>query len=123
MKTLKFLAIVVLSAAIAMFIGVGVLALTGSGKAFAAISIFGALLIALLLGAFDVPYKQSKYDTIRHKAGSRSRTYGHAAIFLGTACLFIGTQKECDARADDLWHWGQQVDVRTLTGEETFEIL
>lgn len=64
-----------------------------------------------------------KYDSIRHKAGSRSRSYGHAAIFLGTACLFIGTQKECDARADDLWHWGQQVDVRPLTGEETFEIL
>lgn len=122
MKTLKFIAIVVLSAAIAFGIGVGVLALTGSGKAFAAVSIFGALLIALLLGAFDVPNK-SMHDSIRHKAGIRSRSYGHAAIFLGTACLFIGTQKECDERADDLWHWGQQVDVRTLTGEEDFEIL
>ena len=120
MKTLKFLAIVVLSAAIAMGVAF-VCADTFNG--FAAISIFGALFIALLLGAFDVPNKQIQHDSIRHKAGIRSRNYGHAAIFLGTACLFIGTQKECEDRADDLWHWGQQVDVRTLTGEETFEIL
>lgn len=65
----------------------------------------------------------NKYDSIRHKAGIRSRNYGHAAIFMGTACLFIGTQKECEDRADDLWHWGQQVDVRTLTGEETFNVI
>ena len=64
-----------------------------------------------------------KYDSIRHKAGSRSRNYGHAAIFLGTACLFVGTPQECEDVCDDLWHWGQQVDVRTLTGEEDFEIL
>lgn len=65
----------------------------------------------------------NKYDSIRHKAGIRSRNYGHAAIFMGTACLFIGTPKECEDRADDLWHWGQQVDVRTLTGEETFNVI
>ena len=64
-----------------------------------------------------------KYDSIRHKAGSRSRSYGHAAIFLGTACLFVGTPQECEDVCDDLWHWGQQVDVRTLTGEENFDIL
>lgn len=121
MKTLKFLAIVVPSAAIAMFIGVGVLALTGSGKAFAAVSIFGALLIALLLGAFDVPNKQSKYDSIRHKMGRRS--YGNAAVFIGTACLFVGTPQECEDVCDDMWHYGQQTEVRALTGDETFDIL
>lgn len=123
MKTLKFLAIVVPSAAIAMFIGVGVLALTGSGKAFAAVSIFGALLIALLLGAFDVPNKQSMHDSIRHKAGIRSRNYGHAAVFIGSACLFVGTPEECNDVADGLWHHAQQAEVRALTGEEDFEIL
>lgn len=64
-----------------------------------------------------------KYDSIRHKAGIRSRSYGHAAVFLGTACLFVGTPQECEDVCDDLWHWGQQVDVRTLTGEETFDVL
>lgn len=79
--------------------------------------------VSALLGVYDMPAERRKHDSIRHKAGIRSRSYGHAAIFLGTACLFIGTQKECEDRADDLWHWGQQVDVRTLTGEETFKIL
>lgn len=79
--------------------------------------------VSALLGVFDIPAERTKYDSIRHKAGIRSRSYGHAAIFMGTACLFIGTQKECEDRADDLWHWAQQVDVRTLTGEETFNVI
>lgn len=57
-----------------------------------------------------------KYDSIRHK-------YGQAAIFVGTACLFIGTPNECDELADDLWHRGQQAEVRALTGDEVFDIL
>ena len=60
-----------------------------------------------------------KYDTIRHKTGN----YGQAAIFVGTACLFIGTPNECDELADDLWHRGQQAEVRALTGDEVFDIL
>lgn len=60
----------------------------------------------------------SKYDSIRHKTG---RNYGQAAIFIGTACLFIGTPNECDELADDLWHRGQQVRVDTIDGE--FDIL
>lgn len=64
---------------------------------------------------------EGKYDTIRHKTG---RNYGQAAVFVGTACLFIGTQTECDERADDLWHYGVQAEVQQLTGEETqFDIL
>ena len=123
MKTIKFIVKMIVSAVVAMGIGVGVLALTGSGKAFAAISIFGALFIALIMGAFDVPAKNGKYDSIKHKMGSRSRSYGHAAIFVGTAIVFMGTPQDCEELADDLWHRGVQAEVTQLTGEETFEIL
>ena len=60
-----------------------------------------------------------KYDTIRHKTGN----YGQAAIFVGTACLFVGAPKECDDLADDLWHRGVQCKVSELTGNEVFDIL
>jgi hypothetical protein len=60
-----------------------------------------------------------KYDTIRHKTGN----YGQAAIFVGTACLFVGAPKECDELADDLWHRGIQCEVSELTGNEVFDIL
>ncbi len=59
-----------------------------------------------------------KYDSIRHKTG---RNYGQAAVFIGTACLFIGTPKECEELADDLQHYAQQVRVDTIDGE--FDIL
>lgn len=62
-----------------------------------------------------------KYDSIKHKMGRRS--YGNAAVFIGTACLFIGTPQECDEVADDLWHHAHQAEVRELTGEMEFEIL
>ena len=122
MKTIKFFAIVVLSAAIAFGIGVSVLALTGSANAFAAISIFGGLFVALAMGAFDGnSRKNSRYDSIRHKTG---RSYGNAAIFVGTACLFMGTPQECEELCDDLWHRGVQAEFVELTGSETdFEIL
>lgn len=64
---------------------------------------------------------KSRYDSIRHYDGRRN--YGQAAVFIGTACLFMGTPQECDEMADDLWHYGQQVEVKTLTGEESFDIL
>ena len=119
MKTIKFLAIVVLSAAIAMGVAY-VCADTFNG--FAAISIFGGLFVALIMGAFDVPAKKGD-DSIKHKMGSRSRSYGHAAIFVGTAIVFMGTTQQCEDLADDLWHRGVQAEVTQLTGEETFEIL
>lgn len=64
---------------------------------------------------------KKKYDSIRHKMGGR--TYGQAAVFIGTACLFIGEPNECWELADDLWHHAQQAEVRALTGEETFDVL
>lgn len=59
-----------------------------------------------------------KYDSIRHKTG---RNYGQAAVFIGTACLFVGTPKECEELADDLQHYAQPVRVDTIDGE--FDIL
>ena len=53
----------------------------------------------------------------------RSIDYRQAAVFVGTACLFIGPQTECDERADDLWHHGVQAEVLELTGEEVFNVL
>jgi hypothetical protein len=44
-------------------------------------------------------------------------------VFIGTACLFIGAPKQCDDLCDDLWHHGQQAEVRALTGDETFDII
>ena len=84
--------------------------------AFFACALFGAL----ITGVFDEREK-SRYGSIKHYDGRRS--YGQAAVFIGTACLFVGTPKQCEDVADDLWHYGQQVHVDTLTGDETFEIL
>ena len=58
-----------------------------------------------------------KYDSI-HKMG---QNYGQAAIFIGTACLFIGDPDECGELADSLQHYAQQAKARALKGDETFE--
>ena len=71
--------------------------------------------VSALLGVYDMP-ERTKHDSIRHKA---ERNYGQAAIFVGTACVFMGTLQECDDLCDDLWHHGQQARVEMLTGEET----
>ena len=60
----------------------------------------------------------TKYDSIRHKMG---QNYGQAAIFVGTACLFVGTPQDCEELADSLQHYAQQAKARALTGDETFE--
>ena len=118
-QTIKFLAIVALSAAIAFAIGFIVLVLTGSMEWFASVFIFGGLLAALAIGAFDIP-DNAKRESIRHHDRS---SYGQAAIFIGTACVFMGTPQDCEEFCDDLWHRGVQAEYRTLTGDETFEIL
>ena len=54
----------------------------------------------------------------------RGLDYRQAAVFIGTACMFIGTPDECDEVADDMWHYGQQARVEVLSGEETqFDII
>jgi hypothetical protein len=79
-----------------------------------------AIAVAAVLGAFDIPAERTKHDSIRHKTG---RNYGQAAIFVGTACVFMGTPQECDDLCDDLWHHGQQARVEMLTGEESFNVI
>lgn len=83
---------------------------------------FGVSIMTMLaLGAFDVKEKQSKYNSIKHRMGSRN--YGQAAVFIGTACLYMGTPQECEELADDMQHYAQQVHVQVLDGNETFDIL
>lgn len=64
--------------------------------------------------------RDSKHDSIRPSR----RDYGQAAVFVGTACLLIGTPQECDDLCDDLWHYGQQARMEMLTGEEqAFDVM
>ena len=59
----------------------------------------------------------TKYGSIRHYDGRRN--YGQAAVFIGAACIFMGTPQECEDVCDDLWHYAQQVHMEMLDGEET----
>lgn len=70
--------------------------------------------VSALLGVYDMPAERKKHDSIRPSR----RDYGQAAVFVGTACLLIGTPQECDDLCDDLWHYGQQASVQMLTGDE-----
>lgn len=117
MKTIKFVAIVVLSAAVAFGIGVGVLMLTGNMNAFASVSIFGGILIALLLGAFDVPAKVESIKRFRRNYGQQ------AAVFIGSAAIFVGSMQECEDMCDNLLHWGQQAHVEEFNSETVFNVL
>lgn len=74
--------------------------------------------IGRILSAEQEP---TKHGSIKHYNGRRN--YGQAAVFIGTACLFMGTPQQCDEVCDDLWHHGQQAHVQMLEGNETFDIL
>lgn len=78
------------------------------------------IMVAAALGVFD-ERKESKHDSVSRYDGRRN--YGQAAVFIGTACIFMGSVQECEDVCDDLWHYCQQAEVRTLTGEETLEVL
>ena len=74
-----------------------------------------------LLGVFS-DEESAKHESIKHYNGRRN--YGQAAVFIGTAAIFVGTPQQCEDMADDLQHYAQQAKVKMLTGEETeFEIL
>ena len=114
MKLLKLLAATV--AAIGM--GMVLIAYDASDRAVIATTFAVAILLSLVLGVFDVK-QRAKHTSIK----DATRNYRQAAVFVGTACLFMGTPKECDERADDLWHYGQQAEVRAIDGTETFDVL
>lgn len=67
-QTLKFLAIVVLSAVVSFGVACIVLAITDSEKAFAFTYLGLAIIIALAMGAFDVREK-ARYESIKHRIG------------------------------------------------------
>lgn len=121
-QTIKFIAKMIVAAIVAMIVALGVEAM-GFGYRFGFVSVFMcvAIGVAALLGAFNVTDK-AHYDSIRHYDGRRS--YNQAAIFVGTACLFIGSPKECEQVLDDLWHRGVQAEVTELTENDVdFNIL
>jgi len=85
-----------------------------------------AIMTMLVLGAFDVPARKERgnFGSIRHRMGiGKRRSYGHAAIFVGAACVFIGSPEQCEEVADDLWHHAQEAEVRMLDGSEKLEVL
>lgn len=120
MKTIKFIGLGIAAALVgfvAMFVAI---AFDASDKV-AIMSYFGvAVIAALVLGAFDMGAikRNMKHTSIKDAA-----RYGQAAIFVGTAAIFVGTPQECEDVCDDMWHYGQQTEVRALTGDETFDIL
>lgn len=96
----------------------------GYRYAFVSVYLFGSVVVYYAIEgiiAFIRRRQAERDDIIKFR---RSMNYRQAAVFVGTACLFIGTQTECDERADDLWHYGVQAEVQQLTGEETqFDVM
>lgn len=91
---------------------------------FVAVYFFGSIVVYYAIESIIsamTKRKQNRFDTIKHRMGSRN--YGQAAVFIGTACLYMGTPQQCDELCDDLWHHGQQAHVQVLEGNETFDIL
>ena len=117
MKTfLKMLVAAIVAAGMAC-----VLIMHGASDNLVIVVLFATVIaVSGLLGVYEMPAERTKHDSIRHKTG---RNYGQAAIFVGTACLFIGTPQECEELADDMQHYAQQARVEMLTGEETFDVL
>ena len=83
-----------------------------------------AIMTMLVLGAFDEPARKERgnFGSIRHRMG-KGRSYGQAAIFVGAACVFIGSPEQCDEMCQDLWHHAQEAEVRMLDGSEKLEVL
>lgn len=110
-QTFIFIGKIMVAAMVAMGVALGVDAL-GVGYEYGFVTVFVcvAIGVAALLGAF------------REEGRKRAR-YGQAAIFLGTACLYIGEPKECKQLADDLCHRGQQVHVDAVTDGMDINVL
>ena len=117
MKTIKFIGIVIVAALVgfaAMFVAI---AFDASDKVAIAAYFIVTTVVAVAMGAL----REDGRKVTRHTSIKDAARYGQAAIFVGTACLFIGTPNECDELADDLWHSGIQCKVDSLTGE--FDVL
>jgi len=85
-----------------------------------------AIVMTMVLGVFREPAKRKdmNFGSIRHRMGiGKGRSYGHAAIFVGAACVFIGSPEQCEDVCQDLWHHAQEAEVRMLDGSENIEVL
>ena len=120
MKTLRFIVKIMVAAIVAACVALAVDAM-GIGYRYGFVTVFFTTTIgvAALLGAFrEEGRKNARYTSIKDAA-----RYGQAAIFLGTACLYVGEPKECEQLADDLWHRGQQVHVDAVTDGMDINVL
>ena len=121
-KALSFVLQIILAAALSAGISIIALAILGIRDMgiFLWTYLCIAILIALLMGAFDYDERKSE----KHTSIKDARNYGQAAVFIGTACLYMGTPQQCEDVCDDLWHRGVQAEYHELTGEETqFDVL
>ena len=119
-KNIKFIGLVI-AAALVGFAAMCVAIMLGASDSLAIASYFGvAIAIALAMGAFDMGAIKRG---IKHTSIKDASRYSQAAIFVGTAAIFVGTPQECEDVCDDMWHYGQQTHVEMLTGEEVFNIL
>lgn len=117
-KNIKFIGIIIVAAIVGFAAMCVAIAFDASDRV-AIVSYFSvAVAIAALLGAFDMT--AIKRD-MKHTSIKDAARYGQAAVFIGTACLFIGTPQECEELADDLQHYAQPVRVDTIDGE--FDVL
>lgn len=125
-KTIAFIVKIIVAAMVAMFLAVWADEHhVGYRFGFVAVYIVGSIAVYYTIDGVCALIRRRRQaereDIIRFR---RSMNYGQAAVFVGTACLFIGTQTECDERVDDLWHHGVRAEVQQLTGEETqFDII
>lgn len=119
-KTFRFIGIIIVAAIVAAVVTVAVDTLEVFSYRYSFVAVYAAtaICVAALLGVFREDGRSAKHTSIKDTA-----RYGQAAIFVGTACLFVGTPQECDELADDLWHYAQQAEARMLTGDETFDVL
>ena len=122
MKTINFIVKISVAAILALIVTMAVDALDVFHYSYALVSVYFGVTIAIaaVLGAFDM---SAQKRSIKHTSIKDAARYDQAAVFIGAACIFIGTPQECEDVADDLWHYAQQARVEMLDGEETFEIL
>ena len=122
MKTIVIFIVKIIAAAIVAAGVMVVMLLHGAGDMSAIFAFFCvAILTATGLGAFDAPEKckEQKKRTIRYVG----RNYGQAAVFIGSACVFMGSPADCADVADDLQHYAEPAEVRMLDGEHDLEVL
>jgi hypothetical protein len=115
---MKTFAKMLLAAIVAVGMACVAIACNASDKLVICTLFAAGIAVSGLLGVYDMP-QRTKHDSIRHKTGN----CGQAAVFIGTACLFVGTPQECEELADDMQHHAQQAEVRAIDGDMEFDVI